>query len=159
MICICFEDSLNVKVLLLTFLMILNQVQSGFYFMNYKLGLCVNQFPLLPLILFLGKIDAPKEVKASKNRQTIKEGDNVTLTCSAKGQPKVTYSWFKDGTRIQEGQLQFASIKESDNGLYRCQAKNKVGTDQSSELKMNVLCEYFLIKIHLIFHYFFIYNK
>ncbi|XP_014842332.1 PREDICTED: B-cell receptor CD22-like isoform X2 [Poecilia mexicana] len=82
---------------------------------------------------------SPNNVVAKISHQVVKEGDYVTLTCSAKGRPDVTFSWFKNGKQIQEGQLNFTSIKESASGSYFCKAQNKHGTNQSNTLQITVL--------------------
>ncbi|XP_043972312.1 B-cell receptor CD22 isoform X2 [Gambusia affinis] len=89
---------------------------------------------------------SPNEVLANTSDKPVKEGDTVTLTCSANGRPNVTFSWFKNesvclkkGKQIQEDQLHFTSIKESDSGSYFCQAQNNHGTKQSNKLQINVL--------------------
>uniref|UniRef100_A0A3B3TYW5 Ig-like domain-containing protein n=1 Tax=Poecilia latipinna TaxID=48699 RepID=A0A3B3TYW5_9TELE len=97
---------------------------------------------------------SPNNVVAKTSHQVVKEGDYVTLTCSANGRPDVTFSWFKNGKQIQEGRLNFTSIKESASGSYFCKAQNKHGTNQSNTLQITVLCEYFLTYIN---HFFMIF--
>ncbi|XP_038163072.1 B-cell receptor CD22 [Cyprinodon tularosa] len=80
----------------------------------------------------------PKEVRAMKSPGSVKEGNRVSLTCSAKG-TNVTFIWFKSNTKIKDGQLQFSSIKASDSGSYYCEAQNKHGTGKSNTININVL--------------------
>ncbi|XP_008429444.1 B-cell receptor CD22 [Poecilia reticulata] len=82
---------------------------------------------------------SPNNVVAKISHEEVKEGDYVTLTCSANGRPNVTFSWFKNGKHIQESQLNFTSIKESASGSYFCQAQNGHGTNQSNTLQITVL--------------------
>ncbi|MEQ2250856.1 hypothetical protein ILYODFUR_005131 [Ilyodon furcidens] len=82
---------------------------------------------------------APKFVTATIGKESVKEGDKVTLTCSAKGQPNVSFTWFKDDRKIQKGQLFESIFNESDSGSYHCEARNKWGTKQSTRININVL--------------------
>lgn len=74
----------------------------------------------------------------------------MTLTCSAKGRPVPTLTWFRKedskpvtGATGKMGAVQITSIKESQNGEYYCKAENKHGTINSSSVMIDVTCEYF----------------
>ncbi|KAF7226775.1 B-cell receptor CD22 [Nothobranchius furzeri] len=83
---------------------------------------------------------APKEVQITKSHKTVKENDVVTLNCSAKGQPKVSFSWFKNNRTINQSgaEVKFTSIKESDSGSYHCRATNTLGAINSTEMSVEV---------------------
>lgn len=91
--------------------------------------------------------DGPKEVKATQSPNRVKEKDFVTLTCSAKGSPDVSFQWFKDNGNIYKNsaELNFTSIKASDHGSYYCTALNTYGTVKSNTLNINVTCKYSFI--------------
>ncbi|KAM4736560.1 B-cell receptor CD22 [Anableps anableps] len=89
---------------------------------------------------------SPKDVHATISKGLVKEGDDVNLTCSAKGKPNVTFYWFKNHKQIEEGQLRFTSIKASDSGSYYCKAQNKHGVEQSEILNIAVL---YLPSVHV----------
>ena len=87
--------------------------------------------------------------------QTVREGDNVTLSCRATGNPKPIISWTIDGStvnikvhpRVSLGpdnkQLTVRNVKRTDsNHQYRCQANNSVETITSGAASLNVQCEY-----------------
>lgn len=75
-------------------------------------------------------------------------GGNLTLYCTAKGYPTVTFYWTKvqneittqirDTERIKiarfgdQSQLQFKPVKKDDQGSYRCRAANAAGDAESS---------------------------
>ncbi|XP_020605225.1 uncharacterized protein LOC110044046 [Orbicella faveolata] len=59
--------------------------------------------------------------------QRVKEGSKVELVfkCEARGNSKLTYQWYKDGTVLQgedEGTLVFKSVTLFDFGWYKCVA-------------------------------------
>ncbi|XP_066533975.1 hemicentin-1 [Hoplias malabaricus] len=78
----------------------------------------------------------------------VKEGQNVTLTCEATGNPVPEISWLKDGQAVvQNARLQvmshgrFLHISEAqvvDTGRYSCLASNSAG-DRSTHFNLNVL--------------------
>lgn len=95
--------------------------------------------------------DAPKEVFARKSSGYVEEGNSVTLSCSAKGHPPVTFNWFKDDQELMSGQeFIIQPVKPSDSGLYFCEAKNEMGTRKSRIVEIDVLCEYFLVYFNIL---------
>ncbi|CAL8294255.1 unnamed protein product [Lota lota] len=73
----------------------------------------------------------------------IEEGSSVTLSCSSDANPAANYTWFMvntDGSSraMNEGQqLVFKNILSSNSGQYRCDARNKLGTE-SKLITINV---------------------
>ncbi|XP_059369942.1 B-cell receptor CD22-like [Carassius carassius] len=84
---------------------------------------------------------APKEVKATVSSEDVKEGDSVTLSCTSRGQPDVSFSWFKK-ERIEKSQqmsdLKLNNVKPEDSGEYYCEAKNKHGAEESNIITIDV---------------------
>lgn len=110
--------------------------------------MCCANINVSVFVLTLLETDGPKYVKAKMSVKQVKVDDSVTLTCSAEGSPNVTFSWFKDKKHKTSGaEMTFPSIKASDSGSYFCQAQNAYGTEQSSSINIDVLCEYFFICI------------
>ena len=75
-------------------------------------------------------ISVPKFI--TKPPQTIIKllGDDLSLNCSASGQPVPTVSWKRStGTwndermKVQRGSLQISRLNETDSGIYICEAK------------------------------------
>lgn len=67
------------------------------------------------------------------------EGNNVSLPCYATGFPKPVITWYKDGEKLEEdyysadtGTLTFSNIQFADRGLYRCEARNFVGSESAT---------------------------
>ncbi|XP_037642070.1 B-cell receptor CD22 isoform X2 [Sebastes umbrosus] len=84
---------------------------------------------------------SPKEVLAEKSPGNVVEGQSVTLTCSAKGRPVPTFTWFKNNqkeVKATEAVWEITSIEESQNGEYHCEAQNKRGTIKSKPVSINV---------------------
>lgn len=78
---------------------------------------------------------------------TVTEGKHAKLSCFVTGHPKPHIIWRKDGTNISEGRrhviyedhaenfiLKFLYCKQSDNGLYTCNATNMAGQTYSAVL-------------------------
>ncbi|XP_058256951.1 ADAMTS-like protein 3 isoform X1 [Hemibagrus wyckioides] len=59
---------------------------------------------------------------------------SLTLLCSAQGIPTPSVSWTKDGILLQSstGRLHIANPGANDVGIYRCTAKNKMGSDSET---------------------------
>lgn len=78
---------------------------------------------------------------------TVTEGKHAKLSCFVTGHPKPHITWRKDGTNISEGRrhviyedqaenfiLKILYCKQSDNGLYTCNAANMAGQTYSAVL-------------------------
>ncbi|XP_010788680.1 B-cell receptor CD22 [Notothenia coriiceps] len=86
---------------------------------------------------------APKNTLAEMSPINIVEGQNVTLRCSAKGNPDPTFTWYKNEKAGDVNVKNFAvwdipSIGESWGGEYQCEAINRHGTNKSDFVKINV---------------------
>uniref|UniRef100_A0A3B4G6V1 Ig-like domain-containing protein n=1 Tax=Pundamilia nyererei TaxID=303518 RepID=A0A3B4G6V1_9CICH len=72
---------------------------------------------------------APKDMSANISSNIVKEGESVSFTCSAKGQPEPTFTWTKDGRDLDsKANWMISSITASQNGSYICKAVNKYGS-------------------------------
>ena len=82
----------------------------------------------------------------------VTEGDNVTLSCNASGNPVPSISWTRNGSllnssvpRISFGvesrKLTITSINRADSGEYRCVGDNNEGTDTSNAATIDVKCK------------------
>ena len=83
--------------------------------------------------------------------ETKTEGENVTLTCDADGNPTPTFSWTKDGSVVNttlritfnenNKNLTITNVSRGDSGEYICVATNNVKTVQSNSSTLNVQCK------------------
>ncbi|XP_062873413.1 LOW QUALITY PROTEIN: B-cell receptor CD22 [Trichomycterus rosablanca] len=87
----------------------------------------------------------PKGVRVIATSNSLKEGDNLTLTCMVtSSKPEVqqgSYKWFKDNIEIvtkDNSQLTFLNIEPSQNGTYYCQAINSVQATASDLINISV---------------------
>ena len=78
------------------------------------------------------------------------EGEKITLSCNATGNPEPSISWVKDGSPINSKsriglskdnkRLTITNISRTDSGEYQCVARNRVGNDTSNS-RVVVLCK------------------
>ncbi|XP_051942680.1 sialoadhesin-like [Hippocampus zosterae] len=59
------------------------------------------------------------------------EGDNMTLICTAKGNPRPSLEWFRNGTKlpVKGATLTVQSVSSQHDGRYKCVATNRLGTE------------------------------
>ena len=74
--------------------------------------------------------------------QPAEEGRKVVLTCRASGCPTPSYQWFRDGAELPHGVdevLTLDPVKMSDRGKYCCIVSNKMNTEKSNVVELQVL--------------------
>ena len=75
------------------------------------------------------------------------EGDNVTFTCNATGNPAPTFRWTRNGSVLTTGlsldgkQLTITNVTREDSGQYLCEATNNLTTVPSDSATLNVQCK------------------
>ncbi|XP_073719539.1 B-cell receptor CD22 isoform X2 [Misgurnus anguillicaudatus] len=98
-----------------------------------------NQDSCLTRNITLSVEYAPKEVKATVSSYNVKEGDSVTLSCTSRGRPNPSISWFKEEkeiSQLDEGKL--INVNPENSGQYYCKAENKHGKAESNKISINV---------------------
>lgn len=92
-------------------------------------------------------------MSANISSNIVKEGESVSFTCSAKGQPEPAFTWTKHGRDLHsQANWTISSINASQSGSYACEAKNKHGSEKSV-VTVEVICEYCFTLIILIYFY------
>ena len=106
--------------------------------------LCNKNTFLLKLLLFVFLIAPPKFTvptdKMARNLIAVPVGNSVKLDCSAKGYPRPTVRWYKDGALFQDRKggsrlylnkfttvLVMKDVVPSDTGKYTCNVSNAYG--------------------------------
>ncbi|XP_078381889.1 uncharacterized protein LOC144664619 isoform X9 [Oculina patagonica] len=88
------------------------------------------------------QLESPHFIERPSSSVTVKEKQNVTLSCKAAGFPPPVVAWYKDGNVIDQEEeekrqyekinLELKEIQFKDHGVYTCTAENLLGSVQSS---------------------------
>ncbi len=93
------------------------------------------------------------EITVHPKPLTKTEGDDVTLSCNADGNPEPTISWTRNGAPINttgnsrisfssnKKKLAITNVNRTDSGEYRCVANNSLGNDTSNSATLNIQCK------------------
>ncbi|KAL9975058.1 hypothetical protein ACROYT_G012174 [Oculina patagonica] len=80
-------------------------------------------------------VQFPPQLSLSSNRLMAEEKQNITIACTATGQPLPSVTWSKsvgslskDRTEVMNGTLIIYSVTRTDGGIYICKAKNILGS-------------------------------
>ncbi|XP_021913765.1 interference hedgehog-like isoform X2 [Zootermopsis nevadensis] len=102
---------------------------------NYITGQTVSsQFNIMLRVVPQGVQEAPHFLNTPCTNYTIQAGSNVTLECSAVGDPPPQVTWHKSGgtippnrTELLPGGLHLSHVRKGDEGVYICDMSNGVG--------------------------------
>nr|AGK90306.1 down syndrome cell adhesion molecule [Cherax quadricarinatus] len=84
-------------------------------------------------------VTAPLSAQVEPSVQTVEFGRPATFTCTYRGNPVKSVSWFKDGTPInhKEAVLRIDTVGREDKGMYQCFVRNDQESAQATaELKL-----------------------
>lgn len=115
--------------MLLIFKFVLVKDMGDYHCCNFKNSTDRIKFSLLVI--------GPPMFEQDYESHELFEGANITLICQAYGYPYPTYQWLDnlykkiaskgENWKVSNGKLIISSIKNSQEGLYTCQADNKYG--------------------------------
>ena len=105
------------------------------------------------MFVFLFIVRVAPQITTQPQVGSVIEGDNVTLSCNASGNPVPTISWTRDGSLVSSGdqrisfeagnrQLTITNVNRADSGEYLCVADNSEGNDTSNATTLDVKCKY-----------------
>jgi hypothetical protein len=98
--------------------------------------------------LFIFIVDGPEYVTLSPptTTYTVTEGDTIpSISCTASCRPQCTFMW--TGPNVPDGttnDLYLQNINRNQTGTFYCTAINEVGSNMSSNVKVDVRCKLLL---------------
>ena len=110
----------------------------------------------------------PPEITLHPQNRTTTEGNSVTFSCEAIGNPSPSISWTKDASPLSNigdpritftelnRKLTITNVDRADGGEYRCVASNSLGHATSNPATLNVQCMLLLLLLFLFFVFFFL---
>ena len=115
----------------------------------FKTPLAFAIFPYFLLQSHCLRITDQPEFNRHPLNETKTEGENVTFTCDADGNPTPSFSWIKDGLvvnansriTVSSNKLTITNVTRADQGQYFCNATNDLGNVLSTAAILNVLCK------------------
>ena len=88
--------------------------------------------------------DPPTSIVINPNPIVVREGNTITATCTAQGNPTPGYQWYKKddlNTILQTGsQLRILNAQDANKGEYVCRAINAFGTNDA-QTTVDVQCK------------------
>ena len=84
----------------------------------------------------------PPSLKTRPSKETVLEDTNVTMRCSATGNPIPKITWFKDRKDIGSGETLSLNVQRNVAGKYWCSADNGVGEAVNASADIDVQCKY-----------------
>lgn len=70
------------------------------------------------------------------------ENEEVTLNCTASGNPTPTITWIKNGKTVTEGETLSFEAHRSQSGQYWCLAENGLEVSANASAYLDVQCKY-----------------
>lgn len=93
------------------------------------------------LIICYHFVDRPTETLLSSSVEPVEEGKPLLITCTARANPSAEYKFYHEGKLISSsstGVLTFASVKNEDQGTYRCVPYNQLGEGPEASVTVTI---------------------
>ncbi|XP_046858238.1 immunoglobulin superfamily member 10-like isoform X2 [Xenia sp. Carnegie-2017] len=82
----------------------------------------------------------PQQTNITISPMSVKKGQNVTITCESDGYPEPTYTIYHNGAVVSNNKTYIIqSVNFNHAGSYRCEAKNKLGSDLSDVKNLTII--------------------
>jgi len=73
--------------------------------------------------------------------EPVEEGKPLLITCTARANPSAEYKFYRDGQLVSSsstGVLTFVSVKNEDQGIYRCVPYNQLGEGPEASITVTI---------------------
>lgn len=93
------------------------------------------------LTVYYHFVDRPTETQLSSSVAPVEEGKLLLITCTARANPSAEYKFYHDGKLVSSsstGVLTFVSVKNEDQGTYRCVPYNQLGEGPEATVTVTV---------------------
>lgn len=83
----------------------------------------------------------PTETQLSSSVEPVEEGKPLLITCTARANPSAEYKFYHEGKLISSsstGVLTFVSVKNEDQGTYRCVPYNQLGEGPEASVTVTI---------------------
>ena len=85
--------------------------------------------------------DLPRDTQLKATLTSLKVGDNLSLNCSSRANPRPYYQIYKDGNLLQNmtsGEYFVQKVDRSQQGEYKCIPVNELGLGAEKTIKITV---------------------
>lgn len=87
-------------------------------------------------------LTVPPSLTTKPSDQTVIENQEVTLQCTATGNPTPTIKWVKDGKTVVEGDTLSFKANRNHSGKYWCTAENGLEITVNTSAYLDVQCKF-----------------
>lgn len=70
------------------------------------------------------------------------EKDQITLNCTAIGNPVPNITWIKDGKNVAKGETLSFEARRNHSGVYWCSADNRIHNSINTSVSLDVQCKF-----------------